>query len=221
MAPISRLFHDSGGLVYHLRAWRWRDTLWRAYHAQVAAWLRAWRPRARHLVLIGPSGGYALSTEFLARFAAVTALEPDPLARIILRHRFPGVAWRFAGPLADPADLPAEHPDAAFLFCNLLGQAWRVAPMPDWQVRLEAALRGREWASFHDVASTDRPPDDATPREVPGGTPFDAVIGLFWRHGEISVEDHETHDLCPRLPRAYVPWQLRPGRFHLVAWLRE
>ncbi|MGL4407279.1 MAG: hypothetical protein ACRCTU_02685, partial [Zoogloea sp.] len=56
----------SGGLVYHLRAWRARRQ-WAAFHAQVAAWLAAWMPERHRLVLVGPSAGYALPLGFLAR----------------------------------------------------------------------------------------------------------------------------------------------------------
>lgn len=220
MQRLVRLLHSSGGLVYHLRAWRWRGRLWRPYLDQVAAWLLAWRPQARHLVLIGPSGGYALPAAFLGGFERLTAYEPDPLARSILKWRFPASEFAFAGALSDPADLARRHPDAAVLFCNLLGQDWHPGPAEAWRARLVTALRGLEWASFHDIASTDRPPDAMPLDEIAAALPFEALIGLFWRHGEIVVEDHETHGLFPDAPRAYAIWNLRPGRFHLVEWLR-
>ncbi len=83
------ILHASGGLLYHLRAWRWRRTLWAPFLAQVRRWQTDWRPDARHLVLIGPSGGYAQTRQFLERFPEITALEPDPVARYILARRFP------------------------------------------------------------------------------------------------------------------------------------
>jgi hypothetical protein len=75
------LLHPSGGLVYHWRAWRWRRTPWAPFHDQVRRWLTDWRPEAGQLVLVGPSGGYALSSQFLERFRKITVLEPDDLAR--------------------------------------------------------------------------------------------------------------------------------------------
>ena len=110
-APPTRLqdrWNDaSGGLGYHWRAWRYRQHRWAPFHEAVAGWLEAWTPPARTLVLVGPSGGYALNARFLSRFEQHVVLEPDPLARLLLRRRFPGFAWRFerADVFHDPAAL--------------------------------------------------------------------------------------------------------------------
>ncbi len=220
--------HPSGGLVYHGRAWRWRRTLWAAFHDQVRRWLTDWRPAARPLVLVGPSGGYALTSQFLERFAPITVLEPDPLARRILARRFPehAFAWRSGERLARAGGfrwLADSHPDAAFLFCNLLGQLPQGAgagfDRRAWLSELEPALSGRAWASWHDVASTDRPPDRHDALSLAGALPLDAVLAHYWRGGELAIHDHGCDGLCPARPRAYALWPLRPGRWHLVEWL--
>ena len=96
-APVLRThFADaSGGLGYHLRALRFRHSLWAPYIATVQRWLHDWRPPTDTLVVVGPSAGYALDAAFLARFRSVRALEPDPLARTLLRRRFAQIAWHF------------------------------------------------------------------------------------------------------------------------------
>lgn len=220
------LLHESGGLLYHLRAWCYRTTLWQAFHRQVHVWLMAWQPRASHLVLVGPSGGYALHSEFLQRFMRVTVLEPDPLARWILRRRFPGVAFEFSdsGVFSSPegpAWLALAWPGAAFLFCNLLGQrlVGQARHRTPWLLELEPALDGREWASWHDLASTDRPPDRAGEWYVPDAVHLDTVLQHFWVHGELSIHDHACSGLWQNLPRRYAIWPLTPHRFHVVEWL--
>jgi hypothetical protein len=194
----------------------------------VHAWLAGWRPTETHLVLVGPSGGYALEARFLNRFARVTVLEPDPLARHTLARRFPGIPFRFA---ADPglarADgftrLARRYPDAAFLFCNLLGQSL-VGQGADfqrqaWLFGLAHALAGRSWASWHDLASTRRRPDRTEVLRLERGKPLDVVLGYFWRGGELAIHDHECSGLLADAPREYAAWELRPGQYHLVEWL--
>ncbi|MEW5769576.1 MAG: hypothetical protein AB1831_04350 [Pseudomonadota bacterium] len=222
------VLHPSGGLVYHLRAWRHCATLWAPFHVQVRAWLADWRPAATHLVLLGPSGGYALDTAFLARMPRITVLEPDPLARAILRRRFPGTAFRFApgeglGRPDGLQRLAAACPDAAFLFCNLLGQrlVGQGEARQDWLAGLPAALAGRAWASWHDLASTHRPPDVAEPFTLPRAEPLDEVLAHAWHGGELIIHDHETAGLLPDAPRRHALWTLSPGHYHLVEWLHS
>jgi hypothetical protein len=222
------LLHPSGGLVYHWRAWRWRRTLWAPFHDQVRRWLTDWRPGEKHLVLVGPSGGYALSSQFLERFPRITVLEPDALARRILARRFPEqrFAWRSGELLARPggfAWLAATYPDAAFLFCNLLGQSPvgaeagfdRRVWLEDWQ----SALAVRAWASWHDLASTSRPPDRAGVLALSQGQPHDDVLAHFWLGGELEIHDHECAGLFPALPRQCVVWRLTPKHYQLIEWI--
>ncbi|MCP5277284.1 MAG: hypothetical protein H6935_02865 [Thiobacillus sp.] len=220
--------HPSGGLVYHLRAWRHGKGLWRPFHDQVRQWLSRWRPAESHLVLVGPSGGYALDLAFLSRFDRVTALEPDGLARFILSRRFPGLGIRFNSDfqVARPQGftrLAQAYPDAAFLFCNLLGQQL-VGQRADFQRRawlgdMAGDLAGRTWASWHDLASAHRAPDGRDCLRLEKSEPLEDVLGHFWQGGELAIHDHEVGGLVPALPREYALWQLRPGQYHLVEWL--
>lgn len=222
------LFQPSGGLVYHYRAWRGAGELWRPFHQQVRRWLADWRPDARHLVLVGPSAGYALEAAFLARFARITVLEPDPLARWLLGRRFPQQEFAFAaaGDWVRPGGFDAlarQFDDGAFLFCNLLGQALEGEPAgfdrSAWLAQLSPALAGRDWASWHDLASTGRPPQRPDPLALPAAEPLEALLGRFWQGGELEIEDHGCAGLAPHLPRQYALWTLRPGRIHVVEWL--
>jgi hypothetical protein len=225
---MSYLLHPSGSLSYHLRAWRWRRTWWAPFHAEVRRWLSDWRPLSRRLVLIGPSGGYALSRQFLARFQHIDVLEPDPLARWLLRRRFPerGFAWRESDFLPRPdgfEQLAATYPDAAFLFCNLLGQELQgetaAFDRASWLAALQPALAGREWASWHDLVSTARAPDQPPPSWLDHALPLDDLVSRCWQGGSVEIIDHATAGLCPEEPRRYCLWYLAPRRYHLIEWL--
>lgn len=224
------LLHPSGGLFYHLRAWRWWRTRWLPFHREVARWLDAWHPEAAELVLIGPSGGYALNARFLARFQHIVVLEPDALARHLLRKRFPDFAFEFAdstwlAQVDGPAILAQRHPEAALLFCNLLGQklAGQGArhDRQGWLSALQITLHGRAWASWHDLASTARRPDRFGQLALPSLEPLDDLLARFWQGGVLEIHDHECTGMLPESPRQYAIWQLAPGRFHLVEWVAD
>ncbi len=213
---------SSGGLVYHLRAWR-AQRQWAAFHAQIAAWLADWQPARRQLVLIGPSAGYALPVGFLARFETVLALEPDPWARRMLRRRPDGAHLRFsdANVLATPeglARLAASIPDAAVLFCNVLGQL--DAPGGDWAGLLARHLAAQPWASYHDAISTRLPPTRIHSLATGSGRPMEKVLAHFWDQHLIEVVDHATWQLAGPQGEdyAYALWPPRPGHWHLVEW---
>lgn len=222
------LLHPSGGINYHLRAWRWRRSRWLPFHSEVARWLEAWRPETAELVLIGPSGGYALNARFLDRFQRLVVLEPDALARHLLRQRFIDFTFQFADStwLAQtdgPTILAQRYPDAAFLFCNLLGQTlYGQGPGHDrsaWLTALQTALQQREWASWHDLASTARRPDRFGQFALSQAEALDDLLARFWLGGVLEIHDHECSGMLPASPRQYAIWQLAPSRFHLVEWL--
>lgn len=162
--------NPSGGLAWHWRAWR-RQQDWAPTRAAIAHWLASGTPTNRHLLLLGPSAGWMLPTDWLQRFESVTAVDLDPWARRLfaLRHgrrlSAAGVRWRYLTQDA-LSTLPAlleEHPEACVLFDNLLGQlrfhAGKLASAADtaaMEARLQALtglLKGREWGSLHDLVS--------------------------------------------------------------------
>lgn len=168
--------NPSGGLAWHWRAWRQRQA-WAPTCAAIAAWLATCQPQSRHLLLLGPSAGWMLPTDWLRRFQSVTAVDIDPLARHLfaLRHgrqlSAAGVKWRYvtADALANLPGLLAEFPQACVLFDNLLGQLRfheqdsrapgsfltlpGTAAVEEALQKLVALLAGREWGSLHDLLS--------------------------------------------------------------------
>jgi len=214
------LTHPSGSLIYHWRAWRYRNGLWRPFRDQVSIWLEEWHASPRHLVLIGPSAGYTLNPGFLGRFDRVSALEPDGLARILLRRCYPTIRFDFHPALDRPETLLSRFPEAAYLCCNLLGQAWTRAAAEQWRPALEETLAGRSCASYHDVVSTGRLPEARGAIDLSAMAPMDELLGRFWTRGDLIVDDHGTYGMFADLPRRYALWQLTPKRVHLIEWLQ-
>lgn len=162
---VYMIFRPSGGLIYHWRAWR-KQALWKDFTKQIADWLADWNPPVTKLVLIGPSAGYTLPTQFLKRFAQIQAYDLDPLAPFFFRWRHPGIKAKFHREnvfwvngrlsLEQISSIKARHPGAAFLFTNVLGQILLEgeALESEWNEFLggvRSLMKGRHWASYHDV----------------------------------------------------------------------
>ena len=160
--------NPSGGLRWHWRAWRSR-TLWAPTCTDIAAWLAQVQPRSKELILLGPSAGWMLPTDWLLRFERIHAVDIDPWAARFFKYRHGaalqagGTRWDYqtGDALADLPRLLTVHPQACVLFDNLLGQLRFHAP--SWQDPLtftaqqladvQRLLRGREWGSVHDLLS--------------------------------------------------------------------
>lgn len=214
---------SAGGLRYHWRALRYRRVRWRGFRQVVAGWLSAWRPPCGQLILVGPSAGHTLSLGALGGFDDIVALEPDPLARAWLRRRALPLRLRFdpVVPLTSGeglASLVDRYPQAAFLFCNLLGQ---IAPpqASGWHLPIGRSLGSRHWASYHDVISTHRAPKPGAPAEVHSDGPLETVLTQFWGGGEIVLVDHGTFRLDGGTPARYAVWPLTAHRYHLIEWV--
>ncbi len=212
-----RLLDAGGGLVYHWRAWRHRR-LWQAYRQQLATWLAAWQPPEQQLVIIGLSAGHTLDDAFLARFDRIVVLEPDPLARWLLRRRFPTRCFQ-SGSLDcfasqdGPAWLYRLYPESAFLFANVIGQ---YLPGAGWATTLLAAMQSRSWASCHDLLASPRTPAQRAAQTVSSGMALESLLAIFWSGGELPVHDHATWGLLP-LQQAAI-WSITPSQHHLVGW---
>lgn len=212
------LMHSSGGWWWHVRALRYRDRLWAPFRAALHDWLDAWQPARRKLLLVGPSAGHTLPLDLLrARFADITAFEPDPLARYWLRRRAPGI--RFCAPVrldeTGMATLASDHPDTAILFCNVLGQL--SPPACGWAAAM-APLDQHGWASFHDLLSATRPADRADPATTGPETSLEEIAARYWRGGVLELTDHQTIGLGDPLTRRHTLWRLTPRYWHVIGW---
>jgi hypothetical protein len=233
------LIFQSGGLVYHARALRYRNGLWQPFRRSLADWLARVLPAGDELILVGPSAGHCLPLEQLRRFRRLTLLEPDPVARFWLQRRLehPNVEVEhrdlLVGPLVTGGvgleALLQQREHAAVLFCNLLGQVQlelssdeQIAFVREFQRRVLPQLARRRWASFHDRWSLDRGLDEPEPpREIElDHVPSDDELGVacFGPEGApLIVLDHATAELFPEPgPRRYFAWQITPRALHIV-----
>lgn len=240
------LWNVAGGLPYHVQAWRFRRRLWGPYRAQVAAVLAEWAPPQTELVIVGPSAGWNLPPAFLARFAAVTAVEPDPLATWLLRRRFPGVHWQIdsddyftpAGPRPWRENLDrlfARYPTEALLFSGFLGQlvglypdavategpsgACETAAFGRWKAHLRAHLLSRSYCTLHDRWVSAAPPLLPGPLALTAAGTVDADGPpplALWAQQEPAV-DPFTAGLTPQAPQRLLVWQRLPRRWHVMA----
>lgn len=206
----------SGGLSYHLTALQYRHTLWAPFKTRVATWLESWSPQSTQLIIFGSSAGWTIPFEFLSRFETITIVEPDPIARALFLRRFAklkkhsqlkfikesGLLPWFAQDL--PSDMSLEkfiesQPHAVVLFTNVLGQIPLIAlpphkthPLPA-RKKLLQALQGRNWASYHDVFSSNAHHSGDTPKTI-NLEKFDfsnpeeiaRLAGLFFNSGSDS-----------------------------------
>lgn len=197
------IFRPSGGLRYHWRAFRQRHR-WHEFSFQIAEWLDTWHPPVEKLVLIGPSAGYTLPTAWLRRFSQVVAYDLDPLAPFLFRWNHPGVHVRFHREnifwqdrrlsLDQVVSIKARHPRAAFLFANVLGQVLLEgrADEAEWQEflgGLRALMKGRHWASYHDLFTYE------------GNEVIDHLMEGLWNRG---------------LPSRQFRWQLTDRSLHMI-----
>ena len=153
------LFHYSGGVVYHWRAFWNQQKAWAKHRFHTAAFLEEWNPQSSTLYLIGPSGGYSLPQNWLKKFKTIIAFEPDAIARKIFELRMGIKPQWIRSPFLFEALQMREitfNKNSAILFCNLLGQmdfdqeAGLLA-----QEALCKLAQTHELASYHDALSGD------------------------------------------------------------------
>ncbi len=235
------IFNVAGGIRYHARGWRYADTRWRPFREELGEWLAAWQPGGAKLVIVGPSGGYCLKPEWLAGFAEIACLDPDPLARRAFARRLPPavrLSWsaedclRARQPLLQLKRLSAFlalHPGAPVLFSNFLGQLTLLLQeyrlnaaqcLPVWKSQLvRKTLAGRSWASFHDRLSGRLRPRLARPYLAETRLDDDELIRRFYPAptGTVELGDHDTQGFFPaESPHAYFCWDLTPKWAHLI-----
>lgn len=248
MHPLDFISGPSGGLAYHFAALRFRHRLWQPFISQVESWLcNDWNPKEKELIVFGPSAGWTLPIRFLERFERVVFVEPDPLARWLLRLRFCRIRRRFEM-LAEHRHLPwfsrrgdfarflQSRPNAAILFANLLGQISLLTPETESAESLMASereflagLHGRSWASYHDVISARAPILPSAPKHLDQNN-IEALAEASFTSGT-NVIDHGTWWLTKNQMKSaptnralesaieLTSWQIRPGRTHVIGFV--
>ena len=158
-------FDITGGLRWHARAFMRRKTLWQPARLAIADWLAQTSPANKHLLLIGGSAGWMMSSDWLQRFQRIDLYDLDPLAGLLFRVNH-GRALRLAGTkfffhrcdaIQDLEVLLSQHPSASIFFDNVLGQLrFRIEDDDQAEQALEKfyrRLHKRDWGSIHDLYS--------------------------------------------------------------------
>jgi len=244
---VNAWMNPAGGLRYHWRAFRHGNRLWQPYRWALGEWLLGWTPPEKNLVIVGPSGGYAVQPFLFERFERVICLEPDPVARFLFRRKLaraplerrPGLEFISDDRLVShPERLPElldDVGDAAILFSNVLGQLRVLLEVSSADVpafarvkkEVQRAMSGRSWASFHDRVSGRLEPSFEQPLLVNGRLSDAEVISVLYSGDgtsfadETELLDHLTEGLFPEaLEHAYFVWELAPGWFHVIEGVR-
>jgi hypothetical protein len=160
--------NPSGGLQWHFRAWR-SKSLWSPTCGQLAAWLAQTQPKSKQLILLGPSAGWMLPSDWLLRFEYIHAIDLDPLSPWLFARRQGAalqagrVRWQYqsADALTELPRLLQAYPQACVFFDNVLGQLRFHAPRGQdphhfaahHLTQIRRHLQGREWGSVHDLLS--------------------------------------------------------------------
>ena len=214
-------FDLTGGPVWHARAlWR-RGHMWKDFRHEIEIWLSQWPVRSHELLLIGPSAGWCLPKNFLRRFSVVHAMDPDPFAAFLFRLNHPRARlgeWIRKDFFEDGDAFLAQHPQAAVLFCNVLGQRRyvnrQIASVEEEMRSIKTRLRGRDWASFHDLLSG-AGSAGLPVKDLRSALDQATLLSSLDLSGEWL--DHLTGDVLPRTQsRKIIPWQFADGRLHLV-----
>jgi hypothetical protein len=240
--PKSR--DTTGGLRWHVRA-LWRRRQWRDTTRQIADWLDTTQPASRHLLLIGGSAGWMMSSRWLQRFSRIDLIDLDPYAHRLFRWnhgralRESGTALHYAAfDALDNLDaLLKQHPSATIFFDNVLGQhLFRIRQIERAEAdlaRIAKQLKGRDWGSVHDLFSgpTDPlklPASTVTQFEAvrePNGWVADGLSGTPLHHrllaqvgGVPDWVDHLTSELFPVGTQSrLIAWPFVPDYAH---WLQ-
>ena len=211
----------TGGPVWHARAlWR-RVHLWKPFRKNVENFLASWPVHSRELLLIGPSAGWCLPEKFLRGFSIVHAMDPDPFAAVLFRLNHPRArigAWQRADFFVEGDAFLNRHPGAAVLFCNVLGQRRYVnrdiESVENEMRQIKLRLRGRDWASFHDLLSGFGEASSEI-KVLKSALDQATLLSSLDLSGEWL--DHLTGNVFARSQtRQIIPWRFAPGRVHLV-----
>lgn len=252
---LKHIIGPTGGLSYHWIASRHANTRWRSFRAQVRQWLTEWQKNwplhgpnsIQELVIFGPSAGWTLPLDDFHGLSKVTFVEPDPLARFLLKKRFGKKPIEI---LSDSKILPwfsenteefkcfvDSRPHAAFLFSNLLGQVTLLLSPEQAASRIRSAqneflnaLENRIWASYHDLYSTTQSSEIKVPHLTTKAISSVSSSESTSRISEIalatfpdakSLTDHETSWLSVNRPTEFAIWPLSRNQTHLIGFVKQ
>lgn len=236
-------YNPSGGLPYHFKAFRYGHSLWYDFRFQLRDWLNDFKPQSEQLLLFGPSAGYFLPDPLLHHFQEIIVFDPDPTARLLFKWQHSKISitkwihedrlshWENGKCSSEPFEKTLKvYPNAAILFCNVLGQIPLIhreeikaheTEFAQWQKDVTTLLLKREFASFHDMYSGSK--KFLLPK--PGAVIKPGEQARFYfdekaAGNNFTLTDHLTNGLFQNLPRRYFVWSVTPKQHHLIECVR-
>lgn len=219
------IFSRTGGLTYHLIARRRASSAWSPFRARVRDWLGPWLAArdangtalCDELIVFGPSAGWTLPLDLLARVPRVIVVEPDPVARFILRRKIKAdfISSRKLLPWFSRGEFTkflGDHPRASVLFTNVLGQIALASPTVDGRDEFLSALHGRRWASYHDLFS-----GGTASLGIDECATLDGLPARVFTSGDVI--DHETAWLSDGRRTQLGLWPLTAQQTHLIGFV--
>lgn len=227
-------FSRSGGLLYHMRAIKYRDSLWKDFRRHLAEFQKNWLERLpqqqkEHLILVGGSGGHCLSQEFLRSFQNIIHIDMDPWAPFFFKKRHPEISIHFIrrsvfndeGKILPELLEKFSPSNSVWLWSNLLGQIGLHYPeeeVPKMIQHVVSRMEKHSWMSFHDLYS------------LPSTEPIQRLglsqKFLSWsdagkeisrlKQKKVILTDHLTKDSFPFKEKEILLWPLRPKQIHFI-----
>jgi len=246
MISLSYIINPSGGIIYHLRAIRYRTSLWVPFRREISRWLRSWNPSERELLIIGCSAGHCFDFDWAQRFEKIALNEPDPLARKIFAIRLRSSGYKghiqvVKDNLIGPNELGTfqwsktetalqRFEQSALLFSNCLGQLPFLTEGP---TESESTLIHSSFEKWRDQLSAwleKRNQSWASFHDLLSGgiepkpTPIESqlmeeseLIRTFYGHRSGGVlQDHFMMGFLPTYRRTLLNWALHRSRWHLI-----
>jgi len=235
--------NDAGGLRYHARAFRYSKELWQPFRWTLGEWLLGFQPKARTLLLVGPSGGYCIQPFVFERYERIVCLEPDPIARWVFKRKLRQAPLE-RQPLLEfiAEDHLIQHPeklprlvenlgDTALMFSNIVGQACVLLGVDEdgpalgaVRAAVQETISGRAWASFHDRVSGYLRPSFEQPFWCETRMTDEELTQHLFEGSQgstggppLALTCHLTDGFFPEaLPHSYFNWELEPGAFHVI-----
>tara|TARA_Y100000590_G_C15706597_1_gene1008840 strand:- start:1034 stop:1759 length:726 start_codon:yes stop_codon:yes gene_type:complete len=230
------IFSPTGGLSYHLRAFRYKRNLWSPFISQVHSEIQSWKSPGKALLLIGPNAGYSLPLSYLSQWEKIEVLEPDPIARFFLKKKLGLFSYNSRDFFFDLEDesmdyqivhLFEEYSDYDWIFCNFLGQLQSLYPEskkeihPHWiKTFQDLLLKKNHWFSYHDLFSAPQKPKIEAIDSQKFISYDDFIRRVYSTEREtLYINDHQTWKLFEPFPleeRRWASWEIHPAYTHII-----
>lgn len=229
--PLKKVTSKSGGLFYHYLALKYKNSLWSCYKKNLNKLIIDLKFPTEKIILVGPSGGYALDADWVNQFSEVLVAEPDGLALKILSKKikdFKAIESPVSLDILNCKKFSKHAKTHTFIFCNLLGQLYTIyhdlggdeSSFEQWKELLALKLSEINFVSFHDVFSITSKNNLDSGMLTEAKTVSDCLQMIKLNNlgnKMLQLTDHRTEGLFPEArPAKYLFWQMTPQNYHIM-----